>query len=870
MSGIPLRAVAYMRRALGLVLLCITTILAACGGDVGVGGGGATMPMLSAQSRATSVSDGQGASFSVTASGTAPMTYQWQRNGTNISGANAATYSIPAVTLADNGARFAVVVTNVAGSVTSTAATLTVNAVAPAIAPAGQPANVTVNDGQAATFSVVASGSAPLSYQWQRNGTNISGATAAAYAIAASLSDNGAQFTAVVTNVAGSVTSSTATLGVNAIPPTITAPPQAAFVSDGRPAMFSAVAVGSSPLAYQWQKNGTIISGANAASYMTPNLVLSDSGSSYSVVVTNSGGSITSNPVTVTVNAVIPTITTQPTSQTVNDGAKATFTVVASGGSSTLHYQWKKNGSTLVGTDSPLYTTPALNVSDSGSQYSVVVNNTAQGGGAVSSTSATLTVNSGSSQNEVVAENSLPGTSAWGLTSPATGREIEGYASATSVNRGDTIALYVNTAAASFTLEVFRTGWYQGLGARRVYGPVSLPGQVQAIPSPDPTTLLVDCNWIESYGLQTRDAATSTPWPTGVYLARLTESAGGRQAYIIFVVRDDGLRPDILFQLPVTTYQAYNYWGSVSLYGSYTGTRAYKVSFNRPYALFPHTIGEANVGNGAGEYLTTEAARPGWDYNMVRWLEQQGYNVAYSTNIDTHVSAAAVRNTSVFMSHGHDEYWSWAMRANVQAARDAGVNLAFFSGNTLYWQIRMEASPATGAANRVIVCYKSTTLDPYYTDSDPTNNKYVTTLWRAAPVSLPEEGLIGSQYIICCFDGDLIVSNGSHWVFAGTGVANGDHITGLLGYEMDGRFGNEPANTVTLTSTPIPLARRDSQMTIYSAASGAQVFGTGSIQWSWGLDDFNAPALRTSRLSQTAITVTHNVLSVFGAQPSTP
>ena len=128
-----------------------------------------------------------------------------------------------------------------------------------------------------------------------------------------------------------------------------------------------------------------------------------------------------------------------------------------------------------------------------------------------------------SAENQVAVENSLPGTSAWRLTAPATNREIEGYASATSVARGDPISLYVNTAAPSFRLEVFRTGWYQGLGARRVLGPIDVPGQVQAVPAPNAATGLVDCNWVESYALQTRNPATGAPWRTGIYLARLAK-----------------------------------------------------------------------------------------------------------------------------------------------------------------------------------------------------------------------------------------------------------------------------------------------------------------------------------------------------------
>ena len=207
-----------------LVLLCVSvgiTLLGACGGggggSTGPGGGGGTGvgPSITTEPANQSVTAGQTATFSVTASGTAPLSYQWRRNGTNISGATSASYTTPAATSGDNGALFSVVVTNSAGSVTSSNATLTVTTAAVAPSITAQPASATVTAGQTATFSVTASGTAPLSYQWRRNGTSISGATSASYTTPAATSgDNGALFSVVVTNSAGSVTSSNATLTV--------------------------------------------------------------------------------------------------------------------------------------------------------------------------------------------------------------------------------------------------------------------------------------------------------------------------------------------------------------------------------------------------------------------------------------------------------------------------------------------------------------------------------------------------------------------------------------------------------------------------------------------------------------------------------
>ena len=285
-------------------------------------------------------------------------------------------------------------VTNTAGSVTSNAATLTVSAAAVAPSITTQPASQTVTAGQTATFTVVATGTAPLSYQWRKSGTAISGATAPTYTTPATTSaDSGSQFTVVVTNTAGSVTSNAATLTVNAsaTAPSITTQPASQTVTVGQTATFTVVATGTAPLSYQWQKNGTAITGAISATYTTPATTSADNGAQFVVVVSNSAGNATSNAAMLTVNAsaTAPSITTQPASQTVTVGQTATFTVVATG-TAPLSYQWQKNGTAIIGATSATYTTPATTSADNGAQFVVVVSNVA---GNVTSNAATLTVN---------------------------------------------------------------------------------------------------------------------------------------------------------------------------------------------------------------------------------------------------------------------------------------------------------------------------------------------------------------------------------------------------------------------------------------------------------------------------------------------
>jgi len=332
----------------------------------------------------TIVTVGQSATFSVVASGTAPLSYQWQQNGSAISGAITASYTTPPTSMLGNGSTYSVLVSNPVGSTPSSAATLTVQA-PPNITT--QPANQTVNVGQVATFSVVASGTAPLSYQWQKNGTAINGATSASYTTpATTANDNGATFGVMVSNVAGNTASTSATLTVQ-VPPSIGTQPVNQTVIAGQPATFSIVAAGTAPLSYQWQKNGSTISGAISASYTTPATVATDNGATFSVMVSNAAGNTPSNSATLTVQSP-PSITTPPANQTVIAGQSATFSVVAAG-TAPLSYQWQKNGSTISGAISASYTTPATTAKDNGATFGVMVSNVA---GNTPSTSATLTV----------------------------------------------------------------------------------------------------------------------------------------------------------------------------------------------------------------------------------------------------------------------------------------------------------------------------------------------------------------------------------------------------------------------------------------------------------------------------------------------
>ncbi len=454
--------------------------------------------------------------------------------------------------------------------------------------------------------------------------------------------------------------------------------------------------------------------------------------------------------------------------------------------------------------------------------------------------------------NPTVLENEKEGAADWEITAPAESGEIEGYASATSVERGRAIDLFVSTLDPDYRIDVFRMGWYGGAGARRVAGPIARPGLRQPVPPLDPTTGLVECRWREPYHLPTADA--SGPWPSGVYLARLTASPSGRQAYIVFVVRDDERRSALLFQSSVTTYAAYNNWGGRSLYAFNSGGRpARKVSFDRPYAMSPYGVRL----DGAGDFLRR------WEYNTLRWLEREGHDVAYLTDVDTHARADLLPRHRIFLSVGHDEYWSWAMREHVDAARDQGVHLAFLGANACFWQIRFEPG-ASGAPDRTVVAYKdAVATDPVAADPSEERARRASGRWRDAPTARPESALIGVMYLADPVDGDVVVDDADHWAFAGTGLRRGSVLPGLLGYEVDAVAEGSPAGLRRLAHSPFSRPSGETgyaDMTIHETAGGALVFATGSMYWNWGLDGYNAPRGHGDRVSAAAQRITRNVL----------
>ena len=241
-------------------------------------------PSIGSQPQDAKVADGATTTFSVTASGSS-LTYQWQRDGKAIPGATGTSYTTPVLHMADNGVKYQVVVTGPNASVTSNAVVLTVTPIALSLT--AQPQAQTARDGEVATFDAAATGSEPIQYQWQRNGVPIAGADNSSYTTSAlALADNAAVFKVVITNPAGSVSSQEAKLSVTAMAPRVLTDPDSVTTSDGANVIFKITAAGSAPLAYQWLRNGSPISGATDASYATT-LTYAGNGDRYSVQVSN-------------------------------------------------------------------------------------------------------------------------------------------------------------------------------------------------------------------------------------------------------------------------------------------------------------------------------------------------------------------------------------------------------------------------------------------------------------------------------------------------------------------------------------------------------------------------------------------------------
>jgi hypothetical protein len=412
--------------------------------------------------------------------------------------------------------------------------------------------------------------------------------------------------------------------------------------------------------------------------------------------------------------------------------------------------------------------------------------------------------------NPIPCENSKPGNPESEWQNETGAASIRGYTTDISVNRGEVVRFKVKTTSSNYRLDIYRLGYYGGNGARKVatvLPSASLP-QTQPACLTVSATGLIDCgNWAESASWPTPADAVS-----GIYVGRLVRQDGTTGASLIpFIVRDDASRSDLLYQTSDTTWQAYNGYGGKSLYIGSPGTapsRAYKVSYNRPF-----TVSDGSGNGGAQDYLFNA------EYAMVRWLEANGYDVSYFTGVDSDRRGSLIRNHRVFLSVGHDEYWSAGQRANVEAARGAGIHLAFFSGNEIFWKTRWETSiDGSGTPYRTLVCYKET-FPSAKIDPSPA----WTGTWRDPRFSPPADGgrpenaLSGTIFMVNGGRSDAITvpsADGKMRFWRNTSIAtlaSGQTATlptGSLGFEWDEDLdnGSRPGGLIRLSSTSVTMS----------------------------------------------------------------
>ena len=491
--------------------------------------------------------------------------------------------------------------------------------------------------------------------------------------------------------------------------------------------------------------------------------------------------------------------------------------------------------------------------------------------------------------NDIVAENCRPGAppTEWDVNGSGD-PGIRGFADNISVDHGETISFKIDSRSDDYRLDIYRMGYYSGMGARRVatVSPsVTLP-QLQPDCLRDQATRLVDCgNWAFSASWDVPADATS-----GIYFARIVRQDSGlaswradnsqlgpdrapqpsahaygalghgrlanalhepRASHVFFIVRDDDGGSAILFQTADTTWQAYNRYGGTSTYGTFDparpAERAYKVSYNRPFVTRDYRA--VNMVFNA-------------EYPMVRWLEANGYDVSYSTGVDSARRGEEILEHQLFLSVGHDEYWSGKQRQNVESARAAGVNLAFFSGNEVFWKIRWEdAIDGSGDPYRTMVTYKETHAGAKI---DPAADVWTGT-WRDSRAfnpegPQPENALTGTIFTVNAWRNDALQVTADYArlrFWRHTDIArlrSGETATllkGILGHEWDEDLdnGHRPPGLMRLSETTVNNVRyiqdhgsvydagtATHHLTLYRHSSGALVFGAGTVQWSWGLD----------------------------------
>ena len=454
----------------------------------------------------------------------------------------------------------------------------------------------------------------------------------------------------------------------------------------------------------------------------------------------------------------------------------------------------------------------------------------------------------------LIEENAKPGTNNWVVTGIQTPHAIEGYASRVSAVPGDELVLFVSTIAAAFHVEAYRMGYYQGLGGRLIETSDTVAGAQQPPAALTPIVNTISCPWAPSLTMN-----VTNQWPPGNYLLKLVGTEG-QQQYIPLTVRDDTSTSAYVLQNSVSCWQAYNLWGGYSLYG-WNGTggldfanRARIVSFDRPY---PQTWAQ-----GAADFFGNE-------FPLLYHLEQLGLDLTYWTDVDLHNRSALLAQHQALFTLGHDEYWSYEMRSGAQNALSGGTNLAFLGANACYRQIRLQ--PSSVGPNRLQVCYKDAAEDPM-SRTDP---QLTTVDWNQPPLNDPESTLIGSMYQSVRANDDLVVTDGSSWLWNGCGLPDSTRLPGVVQGEYD-RFVpslSGPKNVDVLAHSPVAGQRNWSDMTYYTTPSGGGVLASGMASWVFKLSNttefpWNIVPKAIPGVTDVLLRAMENVYGTFGTGPA--
>ena len=435
----------------------------------------------------------------------------------------------------------------------------------------------------------------------------------------------------------------------------------------------------------------------------------------------------------------------------------------------------------------------------------------------------------------IKAENAKPGTTAWQLTRvmPDGGKSyrtslIEGYCSKQSVKAGEKMDLFVSTKpSAKFKIEIFRMGYYGGAGSRSMASLGPFEGIEQPVPEMAAQRLR-ECQWKASTTI-----TIPSDWPSGVYLGKLTtlpESIDKPywESYVIFIVKDD--RPaDILFQCSDNTWQAYNRWPvNESLYTDPRAAHApgVSVSFDRPYGQYVQIL-ENPLSMGSGEFLL-------WEYPLCYWLEKEGYDVTYCSNVDN-LDPANLSRVKTLVSIGHDEYWDVRQFDNVKQGIADGLSVLWLSANDVY-MVTPFTSNAKGDVSRRLT--RETCYGEFREEEKQAYSKVLGPFTHPGP---DERDIIGARTTVPFNGGgDWTCAKPDHWLFEGTGMKQGDCIPGLVGWEFHGdpdtaREGLEVIAEGNVWAGGTRLGKYAA--TVFEGPKKNIVFNATTIFWAQGLSD---------------------------------